>query len=511
MNQTPSSGRILGFLAGMLALLTALPLIAKENFQDASGGYLRLLSNHYSHVIAAGVDVYGRDTNGIWLASMDINQGGQPARADPAVKRTYRNIHAPRGSNLYWDQPYLVAAYNLSRVTGDPRYAQAASRYVTDFLARCVSQTNGLFLWGNHLYYDVFEDKIVGFSGGHHEARPLPCAWKMFWTLAPQETARCIRTMGVQHVKDATGLFDRHASVTATNPPTGGEKGTHPFLEAGGVLVESLSWLYAQQGNHETALKDRALLVARFSFNHRDAKTGLLQNDPGPKGRWDYVACTTEVGLWAGCLLRSADYTGVGEFRTMARHAVDAYLRYGYDPAMHRYYGQLTVADGSPRKPLKRTATSGGEDTMYQPGEYADLWEPLFPTHNYPMCLAEACLTLYEQTHEDRYKQAVLRVADLIARNTPANGGKGAYADQYGRCIHFLLHAARTLNDPKLFDDARRLAAEAVSQLYSKSAGMFRSHPGEDRCDAVDGMGILFLSLLSLETGTEPELLGFGW
>lgn len=511
MNQTPRVARIQGFLAGLLAVLTVLPLGAKENFQDASGGYIRLLSNHYSRVIAAGVDVYGRDTNGIWLASMDINLGGQPARADPAVKRTYRNIHAPRGSNLYWDQPYLVAAYNLSRVTGDPRYEQAASRYIRDFLARCVSQTNGLFLWGNHLYYDVFEDRIAGFSGGYHEARPLPCAWKMFWALAPQETARCIRTMGVQHVKDAaTGLFDRHAGVSATNPPTGGEKGTHPFLEAGGILVESLSWLYAQPENHDTALKDRALLVARFSFNHRDAKTGLLQNDPGPKGRWDYVACTTEVGLWAGCLLRSADYTGMDEFRAMARDAVDAYLRYGYDAATHRFYGQLAVADGSPRKPSERTAASG-EDTMYQPGEYADLWEPLFPTHNYPMCLAEACIVLYEQTHEDRYKQAALRFVDLIERNVPANAGKGAYADQYGRCIHFLLHAARTLNDPKIFDDARRLAAEAVSHLYSKPAGMFRSHPGEDRCDAVDGMGILFLSLLSLETGTEPELLGFGW
>jgi len=199
----------------------------------------------------------------------------------------------------------------------------------------------------------------------------------------------------------------------------------------------------------------------------------------------------------------------VEEFRTMARAAVDAYLRYGFDPATQRYYGQLTVADGAPRKPERKS--TAGEDTLYQPPEYADLWEPLFPTHNYPMCMAETCLTLYQQTHDKHYEQAVRRFANLIAISLPANGGKGAYADQYGRCLHFLLRAARSLDDPKLFAEAKQLAAEAVTHLYSKPAGMFRSHPGEDRCDAVDGMGILFLSLISLETGKEPDLMGFGW
>jgi hypothetical protein len=40
---------------------------------------------------------------------------------------------------------------------------------------------------------------------------------------------------------------------------------------------------------------------------------------------------------------------------------------------------------------------------------------------------------------------------------------------------------------------------------------MFRSHPGEDRADAVDGLGILFLALAELETGAAPRLLGFAF
>jgi hypothetical protein len=41
--------------------------------------------------------------------------------------------------------------------------------------------------------------------------------------------------------------------------------------------------------------------------------------------------------------------------------------------------------------------------------------------------------------------------------------------------------------------------------------GMFRGHPGEDRYDAVDGVGFLLLALLRLATGREPEMLGLGW
>ena len=495
-------------LAGFL-LWVASPFASAETFSDASGGYTKLIGEHFDRVIASGTDRYGKDQSALWLASVDIHTGGQPEKADPAVKRTYREIHSPRGSNLYWDQTYVAAAIALSERTGDPRYKKAAEDYIKAFYDRCVSKDNGLFLWGNHIYYDVFKDQVIYFSGGHHEARPMPCAWKMFWDVSQEKTERSIRTLGLQHIKDPkTGLFCRHADVKATKPPKGGDHSTHPFLEAGGVIVESLAWLYANGGKDE-ALKEQALKAARFSFSHRGEKTGLLRNQPGPEKRWDYYASTTECGLWAGCLLRSADLTGEQEFVTMARDAVAAYLKYGYDASSGRFYGQLKVEDGKHNTP-KRTANDGDE-TVYQPGEFADLWEPLFPTHNYPMSMAEACLTLWEKTKDERFKEATLRFARFIAISTPANDGKGAYADQYGRCIHFLIRAADVLDDRALFDQAVALSKEAVGRLHVPEAKMFRSHPGEDRCDAVDGMGMLFLSLLQLESGKEPDAQGFGW
>ncbi len=500
---------ILGSAAGLAAAATP-PAAGGARFRDDSAGYQALIRRHYDRMMEVGTDRYGPKTTDLWLAAVDVMRGGQPERPDPAIKRTYREIHAPRGSNLYWEQPAVIAALQLSQLTGDGRYAAFAERYLRDFLRLCVSEANGLFLWGNHLYYDVFTDQIVGFSGSHFETRPLPVAWDLFWRISPAATERCIRTMGVQYVLDPkTGYFDRHASIKATTPPEPKFPGTYPFIESGGVLCESLAWLSAKTGHRDPWLVERALAVARYSFAHRGEKTGLLQNQSGPQQRWDFHAATTESGLWANCLLRSADYTGRQEFADMARAAVSAYLKYGYDAKTGRYFGQLSYVDGTPRKP-ERTAKDGAE-TIYQPGEYADLWEPLFPTHNYPMAMAEAALTLHQRTREPQFLEGVRRWAAFIRQSTPANGGQGAYADQYGRCIRFLLRAAHALGEPAYFEQAKALAAEAVGHLHHRSTGMFRSHPGEDRCDAVDGIGLLFLALIYLERGEEYDLAGFGW
>ena len=40
---------------------------------------------------------------------------------------------------------------------------------------------------------------------------------------------------------------------------------------------------------------------------------------------------------------------------------------------------------------------------------------------------------------------------------------------------------------------------------------MFRSHAGEDRYDAVDGVGYLLLALIYLETGRKADYQGFGF
>ncbi len=78
----------------------------------------------------------------------------------------------------------------------------------------------------------------------------------------------------------------------------------------------------------------------------------------------------------------------------------------------------------------------------------------------------------------------------------------GTCAEHYGRAIHFLVAAGDA-------DGARALAERAVAGLWT--GRMFRGRSGDDRCLAVDGVGILLLALLRVQDGADGDLLGFSW
>jgi pectate lyase-like protein len=449
--------------------------------------YIDLIERHFQNMQETGTDVYGPTTTAMWMSVLDTRTGRPPDELH-VPKRVYRKIGAPQGTTLYWDQPLVVAAHELSRLTGKPQYAKSADSYIKSFLNLCPDKT-GMFPWGNHRYYDAVTDKIVQFNEGHHELRPITPAWELFWRLDRQKCDRYVREIGPRHIfNKTTGAFSRHDD---------GKKG-HSFIEAGGILVESQAWLYAK--TKEPKLLETALKIARYTHSHQGESTGLVMNEPTLE-RWDSRVCTTEIGVWAQSLLRAAKYTLDDEFAEMARSGISAYLKYGYDNNTRQYYGQIRVHDGKPENPKEKG---------YWPGMYADIWSTgQWPTHDYPMAVAEACVTLYEETKEKDFRDGIYRWAKVISENTPANGGKGAYAEHYGRCIHFLARAAGVLKDKSLAAQAHELAEEAVDNLYD--GAMFQGYPGTHLYESVDGIGYLFLALMQLEIGQELDFHGFGF
>ncbi len=467
---------------------------------------INLMTRHLRTLAERGIaSGYGPDDSRQWMSSIDTNTGFYPlddTRPTGIEPRCYRFIEAPRGCNIYWDGPQLAASHALADLAGEPVLHHAADAYVGDFFDRCIS-ASGLPLWGNHYYWDAFAGKVMRFTGSEppapcdpatdlgdlHEIRPLPVPWEALWRVSPEKAETAIRVMLERHLFDPeTGGFNRHAD---------GESGC-AFLEAGGLLVEAAGWLHER--SPDTKLIEIATRIARWSFEHRNADTDLLENNP-TETRWDKQMSTTEVGMWAGCLLRAAEHMPAlqDELREMATHATAAWLRHGFDESKDRYFGRLMVADGSPVIEPKTTP--------YQPGDYAAPWEPLFPAHDYPMAMAETCVELLRITGEPVFQQAVERWVGHLQASLPPREGSGGYAEHYGRAVHFLCVADAALNRPQWRDLATGLADEAVERLWT--GRMFRGHPGEDRYDAVDGVGVLMLALIRLETGEEPPMLGF--
>jgi len=472
----------------------------------AERGILPLIENHLRWFVdRAPIRRHSPVDSAMWMSSLDLRTG-QPVwttdRPPGVSKRCYRLIESPGGSNAYWDAPLMAACGAMSAATGDSVFAESADAYARDFLARCVAPS-GLFLWGNHYYIDARLGTVVKFygheehafpidpateNGDYHETRPLSVPWDLFWRIDAARTEATLRAQASMHVLDpATGEFNRHAD----------RKSEHAFLEAGGILAEGLCWLGRQVRDH--SLRDVATCVASFSFNHRDLQTGLLSNSP-MLDRWDMHQCTSEIGMWAGCMFRCHERSGERPFATMAAEALRAWLDHAWDPESRRYFGKLRLIDG---KPLL-----GDKITEYQPGDYCDIWEPLFPAHDYPLQTAEACLAAWKFTDDRAFREAVFRWIAIIEQSLPARDGRGGYAEHYGRVIWFLLSAAEVLEEKRPRELARRVASEAVAML--QHGDRFRTHPGEDRCDAVDGMGFLIFALLKL-IGLSPDTAGMGW
>jgi hypothetical protein len=298
--------------------------------------------------------------------------------------------------------------------------------------------------------------------------------------------------MGERHVFDAeTGGFNRHADG----------RRDHAFLESGGILVESLAWLSArkaEEGKPEPSLGQLARRIARWSFGHRCEETGLVPVNP-TGGRWDADVCTSEIGLWAGCVLQAASLLGDDALANLAADAVAAYLRAAWDDDRKRYAGQVRIDDGQPLDPKA--------ETPYQPGRWADPWNARFPTHDTALSLAQACVELYRRTGKPAFGLATQRWARLIRAHPPQDADDGVYAESLGRAVQFLLEAADALDDDALEDQADALADWAVAALWRD--GMFAGHTAKTRCESVDGVGYLLLALIRLGSGRSADYLGF--
>lgn len=440
-----------------------------------------------------------------WPAQLDTATlalpGATPSRFPP---RCYRWIASPGGSNLYWDLPQVVAARRLSVLTGDPSHGDAGSHFIAAWLRQACSG-NGLPLWGNHYFWDLQRRVAVHFAGDetpqpvgaehqakYHELRPLPVPWRALAQVDPRATGAALMAMR-RHIVGADGVFDRHATVT---PVTGNH---HAFLEAGAILAEG----WAGQGGE---LASAARMVIAYSAGQR-GRSGLLRNSP-TKDRWDMHTSTSELGMWAGSVARCGVLLHDRALIDLAGEVLATWLRFAWDPVAGRYRGRLAVDDGS--------TIVTPRTTEYQPGDWCDVWGQVFPNHDYPMPCAEACLLLHRLTGRSEFadgaRQWIRHLAAQGRAQQPALDGRlvdGTCAENYGRIIHFLAEAATVLAQPGLLDQARTLADEAMGHLWT--GRMFRGRAGEDRYGAVDGVGILILALLRLETGEDGDLLGFAF
>ena len=184
--------------------------------------------------------VWGDDTPaaGLWWSMLDLDTGRPTAAPRPAgvAKRCYRHIESPGGSNLYWDGPLVVASLAVSTRAGEPRYAEAAERYVRAYLQAAASP-GGLLWWGNHYYVRAdgravtFGRDVVAVDEAHrtaplHETRPLPVPWPLLHRLDPSRTEAALAAHR-QHLRQQRPPGDGHGHQPGHHQRPAGRPGAY--------------------------------------------------------------------------------------------------------------------------------------------------------------------------------------------------------------------------------------------------------------------------------------------
>ena len=450
------------------------------------------------YVTENSYDQIGERTTPMWLSTIDLRTNGLPEPVMPISPRWNGMLLSPTGANLYWDQPTILAAFELSRRTGCKCYSDSAAAYISSFLNECTDEKGNSFI-DPRFYYDIKREKAVDTTATIPACTPFTPAWETVWVAAPdlarQQIEAFIQTQRSQ------GCLKGSNQKPLTESNDSGIETPDLTMERETALISSLTWLSQKNPRQKQSLTNSTLALARTRMNHRNVRTGLV-----PTGcifsHQDSHASSMQLGAWAHALLRAARLTGESEFQQIAKQALRPWLTLGFNSRHQCYYNQLDCRTGKPVAEPERSIRSG--KVMKSPPPQTGIFNHVNrPPYQSPLRMAEACLSLHEESGDSLSEKAVERWVNLIQQELPANQNQGGYAEDYGRAIHFLVRASEVMKRPSYHTLARDLANEAMASLYVAKMGMFRSHPDENRCDSADGPGFLLLALMYLE-GSDP-------
>ncbi len=469
-----------------------------------------------------GRDAYGSISSPLVMAVLDADLLVSPAHPQQfdALVRLEERIHrrAERGSNLWYDQPLLRAMYRMSELTGEPRYAEAADQYVHYFFNHCSKGAdareiylNGMPCWGTHVFWDCYEDRPAGDGDGNgpHEILVFDADWDAMYRVHPQGVKRTIDGIWEHHIVDkTTGLHNRHDDK---------QQGCD-FAFSGGSFLKAFAFMY--HATRDPEYLQRARTVAGWHFNNRHPETDLTADCPGLTRRYDGNHCFTTVsGPHAISLLEAYRLSGDAYFRDAATAYIKAYDRYGWDQQQQTYWAMLRL-DGAP---VPEQPKGSGYDA-YAPYGVVDAWRPTIYSYEFTLAAGQAAILAYETSVADGAPDEELlaiakRWAQAIEGQLPVGVGRrwkaelvealpetaeisGGYAEDYGRTISLFVHLYRATSDERYLQLATQVANEAVDKLFHN--GLFVGHPAKPYYETTNGVGLLLLALLELDSPETP-------
>jgi uncharacterized protein YyaL (SSP411 family) len=471
--------------------------------------YLAAAREFLDTLVTKGTDRFGRASTPLFCLSLDPETYAPPRPPDKIDRQyaiSFEYLYRDFGyywkshlhsSNLIYDQGTIRALYALTDATKDPAYSRAADSCLDFFLHNMVSEQTGIFGWGEHIFYNVFLDYIIGGAftvrnsrnfSYNHELDRWTTIYDVFWEKDPAKTLTEIESIYEYKVHDReTFLFNRHSDYYSGRRTSD----TLTFIKHSGLFVHAFSLAFSKTGDKKYL--EWAKKMADLFWGIRNPNTNLVRN----------------------CIQREEENVVPDAIAQLALFLLRAYQWHPEPLFLERALAYLAayekhfVVEG---KNFRDQVQPDGTDQ--KPGEYAPLWPG-------PTRIAKAAVLAYSLSNEQqplRLAQAVVEQLSPEAR-TETVVERSLVSDdiEFRSCaLSTAMDVYEVTADRRYLEKAEALAQDAIRRFLHR--GLFVSSlqldPEGDKSartqvyDARAGAGWLALNLIRLQRDADRTAAG---
>ena len=419
--------------------------------------YLYYVKTHCDNLIAYGKDVYGTQKSSLLAGVIDSRDMSIPKSKVPPTEGTRPSDRAVGGSNYYHDVETIKVFDEMSKITGDSKYKSAGIDYTRDFFKYCQNPYTGLLGWGEHLYYNFYNETVMegdldnpGTFYTHEFIENTP-PWTYLWTIDTTAVRRAISGVRGHFRSPVTQsfLFNRHARWNKIEKPEyrGLEQyqdGGQAWIKHSGLQCYSFTFLYNKTHNPEW--KRWAEGSGNLYWNYRNPKTNLTVScidDPRPTGVNSSLVSTALLSYY---LLKSWQiHPEFANFRQRAEILFKASEKYSWDPVRKGYYLMVGL-DGKP----DGTELMSMVVTGYAASDI--------------LVFGSLAAYFYKITGDKAYLAMVKKVSDNVQNH---QWPEDFVINSLATNLQFCLDAYEVLGDKKMYQKAKELADVGIQKLWS--------------------------------------------
>jgi len=451
--------------------------------QNGKDNYLQSVQDFANTLLEQGTDQYGPLKTPMWAGVIDTRDLSVPIRGVPPTKGVRPHDRAVGGANYYHDVLTLKVFDQLSEVTGDSKYKDAAAAYSKTFLERTQNPKTGLLGWGEHLYYNFYTDTVSIAESRILDQRPyflMPHEliawtppWERLWNADEEGVQKAID--GLQYHFNGpdpqTYLFNRHAAWNKTQY----QQVIMPWIKHSALYAYSYGFLYNKTGDEQWKVKSR--LIGTLYWNLRDYRTDLVfgcfyhatERDAGKNAE---LSGTLLYAYW---LYKAGELCESDDMKSFAITLLEAYDKYGWNEEEKKYYNNLNLDGSLPENP-----------------KWATPWKIGYGSSSL-LALGRVASYIAEREQSESMTRMAER-AMSIANNEPL---LDIYtAQNLGEAINANLDVYELTQDQKYMDEAARYADEAIEHLWNN--GLFVRQKNDPYYESKLGTGDLLSGLFRL-------------